>query len=251
MWPKHEGRELGAARARRYCELWVGYDNHPARKERTVVRSLRRGAFAAAALFASFAGFIDGFGFVYLGGYFVSFMSGNSTRVGVDLVTGDFGAAGLAFLLIASFVGGVMVGTLIARPSWISVFLIAALVFAAVAAYAELTAAVGVLLAASMGAKNTVFASDGATSFGVTYMTGALVKFGQGLITAIHTPDRFAWARPITMWAAIAIGAALGAASIVTLGISGLWIVIAAHLLFLLLPVTRAWLQPAPAAPRV
>ena len=37
---------------------------------------------------ALLAGYIDALGFLSLGGYFVSFMSGNSTRSAVDLVQG-------------------------------------------------------------------------------------------------------------------------------------------------------------------
>ena len=48
----------------------------------------RRQALLAAGLTAT-AGFVDGLAFIHLGGYFVSFMSGNSTRAGSDLVQGD------------------------------------------------------------------------------------------------------------------------------------------------------------------
>lgn len=39
--------------------------------------------FAASLSFL--AGFVDALGFIHLGGYFVSFMSGNSTRMAVSL----------------------------------------------------------------------------------------------------------------------------------------------------------------------
>ena len=44
---------------------------------------------------AAQAGFIDALGFLKLGGLFVSFMSGNSTRLGVGLATGA-SVAGMA-----------------------------------------------------------------------------------------------------------------------------------------------------------
>jgi uncharacterized membrane protein YoaK (UPF0700 family) len=44
------------------------------------------------------AGYADGIGYLYLGSLFVSFMSGNSTRMGVSLAEGHFQAAAEAFV---------------------------------------------------------------------------------------------------------------------------------------------------------
>ena len=38
---------------------------------------------------SALAGYVDGIGFLHLGGLFVSFMSGNSTRMGVRLPRGS------------------------------------------------------------------------------------------------------------------------------------------------------------------
>jgi uncharacterized membrane protein YoaK (UPF0700 family) len=65
-------------------------------------------AFALAAL----AGFIDALGFLQLGGLFVSFMSGNSTRFAVGLEA-QSRVVPLAALLIGCFVGGVIAGSLV------------------------------------------------------------------------------------------------------------------------------------------
>ena len=62
---------------------------------------------------SALAGYVDGIGYLHLGGLFVSFMSGNSTRMGVSLADGQFRAAGEAFGLIALFVLGAAVGSLI------------------------------------------------------------------------------------------------------------------------------------------
>ena len=56
------------------------------------------------------AGYVDAVGFIALGGFFVSFMSGNSTRLGVGLAGGSQDAA-IAGGLIVSFVLGVVVGS--------------------------------------------------------------------------------------------------------------------------------------------
>src|SRR5690606_13371639 len=107
-----------------------------------MVRSLSRRTFAAAAVLSAFAGFVDGFGFLYLGGYFVSFMSGNTTRASVDLAGASFAAAGAAFLLIATFVAGAMVGTSIPGGRMRGETRVLVLVLAALAA-AALTSIAG------------------------------------------------------------------------------------------------------------
>ena len=81
-----------------------------------VVRSLSRFRLVIAVALAILAGYIDGIAFVYLGGYFVSFMSGNTTQSGVELAGGDLAAAGFGFLVILGFVLGVMGGTIVSSP---------------------------------------------------------------------------------------------------------------------------------------
>ena len=49
----------------------------------------RRNIALACAL-SALAGYVDGIGFLHLGGLFVSFMSGNSTRLGVSLAEGHW-----------------------------------------------------------------------------------------------------------------------------------------------------------------
>ena len=49
----------------------------------------RRNIALACAL-SALAGYVDGIGFLHLGGLFVSFMSGNSTRMGVSLTDGHW-----------------------------------------------------------------------------------------------------------------------------------------------------------------
>ena len=63
---------------------------------------------------AGLAGLVDATGFVVAGGYFTSFMSGNTTRMGVDLV--ERPALALAPLgLIGCFLLGVIAGALIGK----------------------------------------------------------------------------------------------------------------------------------------
>src|SRR5277367_653370 len=68
---------------------------------------------ALACALSALAGFVDAIGFLHLGGLFVSFMSGNSTRMGVSLAEGNFQPAAEALGLIALFVIGAAGGSLI------------------------------------------------------------------------------------------------------------------------------------------
>ena len=72
----------------------------------------RRNVALACAL-SALAGYVDGIGFLHLGGLFVSFMSGNSTRMGVSLAGGHWQNAAEALGLIAAFVIGAAAGSLI------------------------------------------------------------------------------------------------------------------------------------------
>src|SRR3982074_2408600 len=58
------------------------------------------------------AGYVDGIGFLHLGGLFVSFMSGNSTRMGVSLAEGKWLDAAVALGLLPPVVFGAAAGSL-------------------------------------------------------------------------------------------------------------------------------------------
>ncbi len=64
-----------------------------------------------AACLAALAGYVDALGFLQLGGFFVSFMSGNSTRLGVGAAQASASAL-VAASLIGTFVLGVILGSL-------------------------------------------------------------------------------------------------------------------------------------------
>jgi uncharacterized membrane protein YoaK (UPF0700 family) len=72
----------------------------------------RRNIALACAL-SALAGYVDAIGFLHLGGLFVSFMSGNSTRMGVSLAQGNWSNAATALGLVALFVVGAACGSLI------------------------------------------------------------------------------------------------------------------------------------------
>ncbi len=189
-----------------------------------------------AACLAAVAGFVDAVAFVQLGGFFVSFMSGNSTRLGVGLAS-SMPQALLAGGLIASFVLGVMAGAFANRrgdtvASVRVVLLVAAtLMLAAVLAALGATNASVAMLAAAMGATNAVFRRDGEVGIGVTYMTGALVKLGQRLAEAVSGGPAFGWAPYALLWMGLVAGATAGAFAFSAFGLGAIWIAAVAMLL--------------------
>jgi uncharacterized membrane protein YoaK (UPF0700 family) len=76
-----------------------------------MIRYDRRSRLLAIGL-ASLAGFVDAVGFIKMGGLFVAFMSGNSTRLAVGIASGA-AAAFWPGLLILIFVSGVVGGSLL------------------------------------------------------------------------------------------------------------------------------------------
>src|ERR1019366_5919862 len=108
----------------------------------------RRNISLACAL-SALAGYVDAIGFLHLGGLFVSFMSGNSTRMGVSLAEGQWSRLAEALLLAAAA---------LCYEFGLSNVAVAAIVLA-------------------MGLENAVFQIAGGAGLGLTYVTGALERF--------------------------------------------------------------------------
>lgn len=202
-------------------------------------RSRRRLAIAAAAL----AGFVDAAGFLSAQGYFVSFMSGNTTRLGVDLVMRPVMAI-IPAMLIAGFVLGVIGGALVAawagekRKVAVLTLVTALLTGAALSRQLDAGAAMLAFLVLAMGALNNTFQRDGEVSVGLTYMTGALVRFAQGLAARIAGTGGEGWANWLLLWLGLALGAVAGAYSVLAWPTAALWLVSGWSLVLVL----AAWL---------
>lgn len=191
-------------------------------------RSRRILAFAIAAL----AGYVDAIGYLSVGGYFVSFMSGNTTRLATDLVR-DARLALTPLLLISGFVGGVAISrVLVARtgryrkPS-ILAMVTGLLAVAFLARRAESpTLALGAMVLA-MGALNNTF-HRGEVPVGLTYMTGALVRIGQGIGEKIIGHGSTGLTMFLGLWLSLASGAIGGAFVFARLDIASLGYAVAA-----------------------
>lgn len=228
--------------------------------------TLRQGLFAAS--LTGVAGFVDGLAFIHLGGYFVSFMSGNSTRAGADLAEGALEGWVKAMGLVVAFVLGVMASALLLHrrrrrhgmpedgPQLPAVslsrdILVAAALLALVAGLQPpagsvlesvtvvCAALVPPVVAAAMGAVNGTFTRGGEVTVGLTYMTGTLVKTGQHLVTALTGGRRTLWLPYLGLWTAIAVGSVLGAVAYLQIGLASLWLAVASLSLSLLLARRR------------
>ncbi|WHU02035.1 MULTISPECIES: YoaK family protein [unclassified Sphingomonas] len=195
---------------------------------------------------AALAGFVDALAFTSLGGFFASFMSGNTTRMAVGLGNDMPGVAAVAGALVMSFISGVILAAVVTR--WrqarfresIMALVTLLLVIAATLASLMPGPLVLIFLAMAMGCENGILHREGEVTVGVTYMTGSLVKLGQGLAGALMgDPDRWAWTRYLFLWLGFVAGAVMGAASHGRWGWTALWLapIASAVLAFALLRV--------------
>lgn len=188
----------------------------------------RRGVMLAATL-SALAGYVDAVGFMTLGGFFVSFMSGNLTRLGVGLATDEWLQAGVAGGLIGLFVIGVIVGATVARRVGeerrsvvLAVEALLLLIGAGLCTVGQ-TGPGMVAVVMAMGVENAVFQRQGDVGVGLTYMTGTLVRMGQRIATALHGGPRWDWVPFLMLWLGLAAGGAVGAVVFLKLGVLALW----------------------------
>ena len=139
---------------------------------------------------AGLAGFVDATGFMANSGYFVSFMSGNTTRLAVNLAR-EPQLAVMPALILLGFLSGVVGGALVAARAGVwrkpaVLWLVAGLLLAGALLHQfGYAVPVLVMMVLAMGVLNNTFQRDGEVVVGLTYMTGALVRLGQGMAAAI------------------------------------------------------------------
>lgn len=193
------------------------------------MRSLAPSERVLATLLAALAGYVDSLGFLQMGGLFVSFMSGNSTRLAASLAQADWAPAGIAAGLLALFVLGAMLGALVAasggprsrsRVLTVETGLLAGAACAAAMGMAPLAVALMVL---AMAVENSVFLRNGEVGVSLTYMTGTLVKIGQALAAALRGGDPWAFRPYLVLWIGLIGGAVIGALSYGAMGLAALW----------------------------
>ena len=170
-------------------------------------------------LLTASAGFIDAVGFIELGGYYTSFMSGNTTQLGASIALGHLTALVLPLSLITMFFAGSIVGSLLGLTStrWgPSAVLALVLVVLATALTLSLTGFSGaqsmIVLAGAAGAQNAILPPKGAARLGTTFVTGTLFAAGQDFARALrHQAPRWRWMQHLLVWASLLVGGLLGA----------------------------------------
>ena len=91
----------------------------------------------------------------------------------------------------------------------------------------------------AMGLENAVFQVGGGAGIGLTYMTGALVKVGQGLAAAITGGPRWSWVPNLVLWAALVVGALLGAIAYHWINLLAIWFAASVTLLLCIALASR------------
>lgn len=181
--------------------------------------------FPVAGGMAFLAGATDVYGLARLHDLYVSFMSGNTTMLGVAIGGGDWGRAGSIAGLVGLFVAGAAVGAAlaVAAGGWhaAAVALAVAAALAVPLVWPSWTVAAFVL---AMGALNASMNHLGPTAISLTYVTGTLVKLGQGLGRALcGRPEGWAWLWQAPMWLCLLAGAASAVVLGRRLGADVLW----------------------------
>ena len=181
-----------------------------------------------AAILSALAGMVDVIGYLHLKGLFISFMSGNSTQLAAALGQGDFAGAAAIAELIGLFVLGAAAGQMLAdfTGRWhMTAVLIGVALFLAVAAVLR-TAPEPMVFA--MGAMNAAMHRAGKIAVSLTFVTGTLVRFGQGLgnfLTGQVTG--WSWLAQAAPWVGMITGATIGGIAYLQIGEPTIWLPIA------------------------
>ena len=173
------------------------------------------------------AGFVDAVGFLVLRGLFVSFTSGNSTQFAIRSGQAAWAGAASAGGIVGLFVLGVVAGRLLRTGSgrWRrpAILALEAVLLGLAAAIPPPAFTKGALMAIAMGAQNALFHAVGDTKTSLTFVTGALVNFGERIADAMTGAGSASKAWPyLALWAGLVVGGTTGATAYGALGVSAL-----------------------------
>jgi len=188
---------------------------------------------------AALAGVLGATAYTHSAGYFVTFMTGNAQRAVLGFFRGDVVLSISAGLLVLCFVAGVVIASVCRRHFWVAhphgptVLTTFSLVAATVVdvfdeGWEEANLDFGpiLLVAFGIGALNTSFVKDGEVSVPLSYVTGTLVKMGQGIERHIAGGKAADWLGYFLLFASFALGAALGGC--ISLVVNGTWMLVVA-----------------------
>lgn len=172
---------------------------------------------------ASLAGLLGATAYTHSAGYFVTFMTGNAQRTALGFFRDEFWLSISAAMLLIAFVGGVVGASLCRRYIWATrphaatVLTTLSLILATVI---DLVFEGGprlplpflpiALVTFGVGALNTTFVKDGEVSIPLSYVTGTVVKMGQGIERHLSGGNLDDWFGYFMLFAAFVAGATFG-----------------------------------------
>lgn len=172
---------------------------------------------------AMLGGLIGATAFTHSAGYFVTFMTGNSDRAVLGFFRNEPQLSIGAALILASFIGGVVVASLCRRHLWLAhphgptvltalTLMVAAVVDIAIDGWStsQVSFVPVLFLAFAIGALNTSFVNGGEVSVPLSYVTGTLVKMGQGIERHVSGGDATEWLSYFLLWFSFVAGGAIG-----------------------------------------
>ncbi|MFV0495108.1 YoaK family protein [Mycobacterium sp.] len=176
-------------------------------------------------LLSGLAGILGATAFTHSAGYFVTFMTGNAQRAVLGVFRDDVGLSVSAAALLLCFVTGVIVSSICRRRFWVAhphgptVLTTFALLSAA-----GIDIVLGgwegspldfvpiMFIVFGVGALNTSFVKDGEVSVPLSYVTGTIVKMGQGIERHLAGGKIEDWLGYFLSLASFMSGAAVGGA---------------------------------------
>lgn len=192
------------------------------RRQRTVT-----GILLVAAI-SFLAGMTDAAGLL-IAGSFVSFMSGNTTRAAVALTNGQAAYAIILFGGLLIFVAGNALGIIIAHNSARRAFRVLTavtlvLAFSAIIGDPDFATLRFYAIVLAMGLVNAAVEHIEGLPIGLTYVTGALSRFGKGIGSWMVGTPRRDWGVQIVPWVGMLSGGICGAFLERILGAGVLWL---------------------------
>jgi uncharacterized membrane protein YoaK (UPF0700 family) len=191
---------------------------------------------------AGLAGVLGATAFTHSAGYFVTFMTGNAQRAVLGYIRHDVRLSITAAVLMLCFVAGVVVASVCRRHFWAAhphgptVLTTFSLVAATVVDVIDegwdedlLDFAPIMLVVFGVGALNTSFVEDGEVSVPLSYVTGTLVKMGQGIERHIAGGKASDWLGYFLLFASFVVGGALGGG--ISLIVNGTWMLLVASVM--------------------
>jgi uncharacterized membrane protein YoaK (UPF0700 family) len=172
---------------------------------------------------AALAGLLGATAFAHSSGYLVTYMTGNTQRAVLGYFLDEKWRAVSAAIVLAAFLAGVVSASLCRRYLWsnrphgATVLTTLALVLATV-----LDVVIGgesphplallpiVFVAFGIGALNTTFVENGEVSIPLSYVTGTLVKLGQGIERHLSGGEIWDWLGYFLLLGGFVFGAGVG-----------------------------------------